>query len=49
MSVPTWRLKALDYHRKIIDDNSNPHITITAGISVYPDDGDNLKTPLERR
>lgn len=32
-------VKALEYHRKTIEEKSNPHFTITAGISTYPYDG----------
>lgn len=35
-------VKALEYHRKTIEEKSNPHFTITAGISTYPYDGNTL-------
>lgn len=37
-------VKALEFHRKSIEEKSNPHFTITAGISTYPYDGN---TPEE--
>lgn len=40
-------LKLMEYHRKYIDQYSNPHITTTIGISVYPRDGETLEALTE--
>lgn len=40
-------VKIMDYHRKAIDDRSNPHITITVGIATYPHDGETLQALIE--
>lgn len=35
-------VKVLEFHRKAVEEKSNPHFTITAGISTYPYDGNTL-------
>ncbi len=40
-------LKQMDYHRKYIEENSNPHITTTIGVAVYPKDGRTLDALVE--
>ncbi|MDO4754669.1 MAG: GGDEF domain-containing protein [Bacillota bacterium] len=32
-------IKAMEFHRKSIEEKSNPHFTVTSGIATYPYDG----------
>lgn len=36
-------LKAMEFHRKMIEEKSNPHFTVTIGIATYPYDGETLE------
>lgn len=40
-------VKIVDYNRKEIDAESNPHFTITSGVSTFPFDGESIEELIE--